>query len=365
MPTDDPFDVVAAHLAGLCRAGRFLSAGLARIDGAGEAVRVFGRTAPGGPVLTDPTLRLRMASISKAATARAVMATTRAMGVPLSTPVGEALDIALPGVTLDHLLGHLSGLTDHGGYVVDPPASVPDFVASTPGAISDARPGTFFRYANLNYVILGLVLDVLAGERFDRVLRREVLDPAGIGGGFNWAGVADRRALPVFQRHGDALTCEADGAVDPKADLIWRDGRAISLDGYRLGHDTMWFSPHAGLRMNVIEAARLARLLGADDDVARAQRQVRWRFDGSNGEDCGGLFTAFGAGVTIYDGHPRLPGRLTGHAGHALGFTGGAWFDHDTEAAWGYFLNGSPDMTDGQDEEAFYDPDEAFVMARL
>ncbi|MEM7491116.1 MAG: serine hydrolase, partial [Pseudomonadota bacterium] len=319
----------------------------------------------GGPALTDATLRLRMASISKAATARAVVAVARTERVPLATGVGEVIGINLPGVTLDHLLSHTSGLTDHGGYIVEPPASVAAFVADTPGVVSDAMPGTFFRYANLNYILLGMALEAMAGARFDAVLRREVLAPAGIGGGFNWAGVADRQALPVWQRRGDDLSCEADGRVDPGADLVWRDGRGVSLDGYRAGRDTTWFSPHAGLRMNVLEAARLAWLLGADDPVGREQGRVRWRFDGTNGEDCDGLFTAFGAGVTIYEGHSRIPGHLTGHGGHALGFTGGAWFDHGTGAAWGYFLNGAPDLSEGQDEEAFYDPDEAFVMARL
>ena len=42
-----------------------------------------------------------MASISKAATARAVVATARARSVPLSTPLGDILDIGLPAVTLE------------------------------------------------------------------------------------------------------------------------------------------------------------------------------------------------------------------------------------------------------------------------
>ncbi len=206
----------------------------------------------------------------------------------------------------------------------------------------------------------------MTGERFDAVLRREVLEAAGIGGGFNWAGVADRRPLPVWQRHGDRLTLQADAPdADWSADLIWRDGAGVSLDGYRIGRDTTWFSPHAGLRMNVAEAARLARLLASDDAAGREQRRERWRLDGANGEDCDGLFTRFGAGVTLYDGHDRIPGRLVGHAGHALGFTGGAWANLDTGVAWAYFLNGSPDLTEGQEEEAFYDMDEAAVMALL
>lgn len=117
--------------------------------------------------------------------------------------------------------------------------------------------------------------------------------------------------------------------------------------------------------MSVVEAARLARLLASDDDAGREQRRARWRFDGTNGEDCGGLFTAFGAGVTLYEGHPRIPGPLVGHGGNALGFTGGAWANTRTGEAWAYVLTGSADLTEGSEEEAFYVPEEAAVMARL
>lgn len=139
----------------------------------------------------------------------------------------------------------------------------------------------------------------------------------------------------------------------------------MALDGYRIGQDTTLFSPHAGLRMSVIEAARLARLLSSDDAVGRAQRRPHWLFDGRNGEDCGGLFTAIGAGVALYSDNPRIPGPLVGHATHALGFSGGVWANEASGAAWAYFLNGSADLTEGQDEEAFYDPDEAAIMAAL
>ena len=359
----DRYDAIAAHLAGLAApGGPFLAAGLARIgrDGS-EAARAIGHAAPGGPPFHDPTMRLRFASVSKAATARAVVACAPDLGADLR----DLLDWDRPpGLTLDRLLSHTAGLADHAGYVVDPPASVTAFVDAHPAC----RPGPpgFFRYANLGYVLLGMALERLAGRRFDAVLRETVLDPAGIGGGYNWAGVAERRPLALWQRRGDRLDLEADGPdADWAAPLLWRGGRGVPLDGYRIGRDSTWFSPHAGLRMSVIEAARLARLLASDDAVGRAQRAARWRFDGTNGEDCGGLFTAFGAGVALYDGHPRIPGPLVGHAGHALGFTGGAWANVATGEAWAYFLTGSADLTEGSDEEAFYAADEAWIMERL
>lgn len=187
--------------------GRFLNAGLARIGPDGqEAARVFGRIAPGGPVLDDPGLRLRMASISKAATARAALAS----GVDPGRDIRDILDGDAPApIALARLLSHTSGLTDHGGYIVELPASVTGFIDATPKAWS-GQVG-FFRYANLNFILLGRALERIEGRRFDAVLRDSVLAPAGMGGEFNWAGVADRRALPVWQRRVAALTCEADG----------------------------------------------------------------------------------------------------------------------------------------------------------
>ena len=360
---NESYEQICVHLNGLTASGKFLNAGVACVDVAGETSYVCGRMEPDGIALVDPTLRLRMASITKAATARAVVNCASRMKVSLGCPMSDFLAFAPEGITLAQLLSHTSGLTDHAGYIVDPPAPMSDLLAF-PGAVSGDIG--YFRYANLNYILLGLILERMTGRRFDRVLQEEVLGPAGTAGGFNWVGVTDRRALPVWQRRGDTMSQTADGpGTDWAADLVWRDGAGVTLANYRIGQDTTWFSPHAGLRMNVLEAARLARFLASDDATARKQRQVQWAFNGRNGEDCDGLFTHFGAGLTLYGGHDRIPGRLVGHAGHALGFTGGAWSNLETGIAWAYFLNGSADLTEGQDEEAFYDPDELAIMARL
>ncbi len=312
------------------------------------------------------TARMRVASISKMATASAIVASAALGRIDLDAEVAGLLDWhgapgALRGVRLRHLLSHTSGLTDHAGYIVDPPDSPLDLIARAPAAKAGTPPGRFFRYANLNYILAGIVLERAWNERFDRILRRLVLDPAHIGGGFNWAGVADGApVLPVAQWTGGALVVQADAPdADWGADLIWRNGRGVSLDGYRVGRDTTLFSPHAGLRASVLETARLARF------AAGAARNSEWRFDGANGVDCDGLFTAFGLGLTIYRDHPHIPGHLLGHAGHALGFTGGAWHDADDGATWAYALNGSPDLTEGSVDETFYSGVEAEVMARL
>ncbi len=347
-------DAIRAAIA----AGR-LGGGHARIGPGGEVeAMVAGRMAPDGPALTDPGLRLRMASISKAATARAACVLA-----------GEGLDLAAPvpglgTVTLAMLLDHTSGLTDRAGYIPERGESPLAFVAARPDAVSGRPPGTFFDYANLNYMVAGAVLEAATGERFDVLVRRLVLAPAGIGGGFNWAGVApaDRALrLGLWQRQGDRLVATADGPeFDADADAVWRD-RGVSLAGYVPGRDTTLLSPHAGLRMSVIEAARLARLFGEDSAAGRLQRRARWRWDAAarNGEPCGGLFPAFGLGLTFFGN------RLVGHAGNALGFAGGAWHDLATGVSHAWFLTGGADLTAEDGREAPYPPEERAIMERL
>ncbi|MFQ6547228.1 serine hydrolase domain-containing protein [Aestuariibius sp. 2305UL40-4] len=373
---DDPFDTICAHIEALTARPApegVLAGALARISPEGdERAAIFGRATPGGPPVEDAGVRVRVASISKAATARAVVETVLAGWLSLDEPLVEVIGwddapAQVRKVRIRHLLSHLSGLTDHGGYIVDPPGSVTAFIEATPTALSGDAPGMFFRYANLNYVLLGQVLEVVRGERFDSILRRLVLEPAGIAGGFNWAGVDERkRRLPLYQWTGGRLVLQVDGPeAEWDADLIWRDGAGQSLEDWRPGVQTSWFSPHAGLRMSVSEAARLARLIGRDDAAGRMQREVQWAHDGKNGEDGDGLFQRFALGLSVYEGHPRIPGKLVGHAGHALGFSGGAWFDQGSGTAWAYFLLGMPDLTEGQDEEAFYAEDELFILRQF
>ncbi|MGL4237602.1 serine hydrolase domain-containing protein [Tabrizicola sp.] len=358
----------------------FLNAGYAtiRADGRLDAVAVGRRTPDGSIPATDPNARLRMASISKAATARAVCALVVRGEMSLDATVTDALSWpARPAwlrqhpVTIRHLLNHTSGLTDAAGYLVDPGESLLQFIDANEKAVSGRQPGAYFAYANLNYVLLGHVMETVTRRRFDHILQDEVLTPAGIAGGFTWAGVPlPERAnrLPLYQRGKDGLTVQADADdADWHADIIWRGGRGHSFRDYRLGRDTSLLSPHAGLRMNVVEAARLARFLGDASPAGQLQREVSWRYDPSaaNGEDCDGLFTAFGLGLTIYESHPRIPGHLIGHAGHALGFTGGAWHNVDTGISHAYFLTGSRDETEGLDGEVFYGPGELALMQQF
>ena len=353
---------------------RYLNAALCRIgpDGQAEQIAMGRRTPDEATARTmDPDrMRVRVASITKAATAYIACALALQGGLDLDASLAEALDLRTdraPMPNVRHLLNHTSGLRDTGGYIAEPPLTVLDLLESARFGVTE--PGAYFEYCNLNFVLLGAIIERVAGDRFDRVMKRIVLDPIGARGGPNWVGVnATDRAdhLPLYQRHGTEWVLEADGdGAAWEATLIWRGGRGLSLADYRPGLDTGLMSPHAGLRLTVGEAARLARLIGSDTPAAQLLRRETWRFDGSNGSWCDGLFPAYGHGITLIQGDDRIPGRLAGHAGHALGFSGGIWVNRATGVASAYVLTGSADLTDGSDQEAFFPPEEVAILRQF
>jgi len=119
--------------------------------------------------------------------------------VPLASFAGLPVtggDDALARVTIRQLLAHRSGLPDyfsgtsHDGapnvfaLLVDNPARVwtrDDLFAYTRAHFAPiGAPGERFHYADTNYDLLGLVLEVLGGAPFHQVVRARVVDPLGL-----------------------------------------------------------------------------------------------------------------------------------------------------------------------------------------
>jgi CubicO group peptidase (beta-lactamase class C family) len=97
-------------------------------------------------------------------------------------------------ITLRMLLTHTSSLRDDAGYYWDAKLNVnlKDVLVAGGklhgnGAMwaANARPGAYFQYANLPWGVIGTVMERASGERFDRLMRRLVLDPMALRGGFH------------------------------------------------------------------------------------------------------------------------------------------------------------------------------------
>jgi CubicO group peptidase (beta-lactamase class C family) len=141
--------------------------------------------------------RFGMASASKAFTATAVMSLVDEGTLQLDTAVRGILHEDLPliddAVTIEHLLGHTSGIGDYldeegdweaDDYVLTVPvhelAETEAFVRAIDGFPQKFPPGDRFSYCNGGYMVLALVAERASGIPFHDLVATRVFAPAGL-----------------------------------------------------------------------------------------------------------------------------------------------------------------------------------------
>jgi CubicO group peptidase (beta-lactamase class C family) len=143
----------------------------------------YGHDSDGNPV-TERT-PMRIASMSKAFTAMAVMTLVDDGRISLDEPVAVRLpefrmaDERAGRITVRQLLNQTSGLSDT---TVDIDAaqattSLPDYVATLADGELAADPGSHYEYCNVNYDLAARLVEVASGQRFADYLARNVFTP--------------------------------------------------------------------------------------------------------------------------------------------------------------------------------------------
>jgi CubicO group peptidase (beta-lactamase class C family) len=244
-----------AYIASLLADGFPPSVSLAVVAPGGMLVQAYG----GRPSLVDETLatvagtRYDLASLTK------VVCTTT-----LVLRAAERGDLALddevvrwlprypePRTTLWHLLTHTSGLVDHVPFYLTGTGRGP-MEEALYGAATGPGPGEVVRYSDLNFMLLGWVLEACLGRSLDQSFAAEVAVPMGLEGtGF--------RPAPADRSLTAATELDGDQRLEPG--LVWgevHDGNAYYLGGV---------AGHAGLFAPLSDLARFVRALLAPDAV--------------------------------------------------------------------------------------------------
>lgn len=173
--------------------------GVVRVDRGDdvELLRAYGLADRRHRIAMAPDSQLAIASGSKAFTALAVMSLVGDGVLALSTTARSVLgdDLPLIGdtVTVEHLLGHRSGIGDYldeeaGNPISDYVLSVPvheltgteQFLPAVDGHPSVFAAGERFSYCNGGYIVLALIAERAAGVSFHDLVRRRVCAPAGL-----------------------------------------------------------------------------------------------------------------------------------------------------------------------------------------
>ena len=310
---------------------KFASDQLGRAKVSGLAHRPTMREA----TLDDP---VRIASISKLAVGVAVMRLVDKQVLDLDRDVSLYLGWRLvhpqfptQKITLRLLLSHQSGLKDDAGYFIPLDASLAELMAKPEAWDAGHAPGSYFRYANVNFPVIAAVMEAASGRRFDRIMTEEVFEPLAIPACYNWSGCKPgtaRTAITLYNPDGSVARDDWTASPDQCAYVPASDGRC-DIDLYLPGRNGSAFSPQGGMRISAGGLARLGQmLLNGGDGLLTPQSfaeltRAQWRFDGSNGDDDKGYFTAFGLGVQRIE---QPDGAVwIGHPGEAYGLRAGLW----------------------------------------
>lgn len=319
--------------------------------------------------IEDP---VRVASVSKMVTAIGVMKLVDEGRLDLNSDVSKWLGWPLRNpnfptqpITISMLLSHTSSVREH-----DDDYAIP-LGTSLQAAMADPRnwdgkhgpADHYFSYVNLNYPIIGSIIEKVTNERFDLWMKGNVLSPMKIDACFNWPTCSDAavaRAVELDDPVGKPLKDDLHGKR-PECPVLVKDAQPCDLRLWKIGENGALFAPQGGLRISVRGLSRIGQMLLnrgtldgvpvlSPESVDKLLTQV-WRFDGQNGQIDGGFYCSSGNGT--HELPNRLPGCadeigsggeiLLGHAGDAYGMKSGLWIDIRRGRGVAYFVTGIAD----------------------
>ena len=196
----------------------------------------------------------RIASISKSFTATSIMQLVDAGKVSLDEDVSNLIGFTVRNpkfpekvISLRLMLSHLSSINDSEGYfnldVIDPSKN-PNWMK----AYSDYAPGDSFLYCNLNYNMIGAILERASQQRFDDYVIQQVLKPLSLYGGYDVTKLDSSRFAYIYEYNTDSKKyTRSAGAYAVISEL---------KDNYQLGRTTPAFSPTGGMKISAPDLAK-------------------------------------------------------------------------------------------------------------
>ena len=343
------------------------------------------------PITRDT--RFRIASVSKQFTIFTLMQLVEAGKLRLDDDVSRYLGFSLRNpahpdtpITVRMLASHTSSLRDGKVYSIPPSVNVREFF--TPEgryyengdhfAPAEEAPGSYFCYANINYGLLGTIIEAVTGERFDRYQKKHILKELDTHADYVPGNLAKRdfaKLGTIYQKKDESghwnefgrWYGKADdyGGQQPKKDSIYlQNPYAEDIQGwfplkdYVPGTNATMLSPQGGLRISYEELTHCLEMLMNGGSYHGRQilspisiaemLRPQWQYDAAqkNGSTGGGTLLSYGLGeVQIAGNSTSRVNRahevdLVGHNGEAFGLLSGVFFRPGTKDGFVYIMNG-------------------------
>ena len=284
----------------------------------------------------DPETVYHWWSITKIVTATAIMQLQEQDALRLDDAVTRYLDffdVTYPSadsdtITIRRLLNHSSGLPEPGLKVMywthteqEPPVNQTQFLKSVLPAYSTLvfEPGAYTSYSNINYMVLGAIIEKVSGQSYENYIREHILSPLHMDH-------TDFVYTPVMAEDEAAGSHPLFDKMSPLVPFIaGKFYRGIHGDHYWFKHIYTKQTPPSGLIGPVTDAASfmIAFLNNGGSDSLRilSPKSVQSMLHDSYMKaehDDPAVFRRQGLGWQIYDHNGRFMIR---HEGGGVGFS--------------------------------------------
>ncbi len=266
-------------------------------------------------------------------------------------------------ITFRMLLNHTSSLQDGTGYdsflaatfnekKIPNISSIiqPNGFYYTSDIWLNRQPGTFFTYCNLNYGIIGTLIEKISGQRFDIYMKNEILYPLGISGNYNLNEIDSNNLATLYRG-------ENQNWKPQKDDYTINKPNPIDLTNYTIGNNALFLGPQGGLRISANDLVKLLKYIKSEGNLVanliskrtlKTMIKSEWQFKGNNGDTYNGFFKKYSLGLHKTNmnssdivNNPTTFADFIGHAGDAYGLISDAYFSKKLNFGFVIITNGS------------------------
>ncbi|WP_235524171.1 serine hydrolase [Pedobacter sp. Hv1] len=285
----------------------------------------------------------RIASISKSFSATSIMQLVEAKKLALDDDFSKLVGFKVRNpkypdkvITLKMVLSHTSSINDSKGYF-DLAVINADKSSDWAKCYNDYEPGTKYQYCNLNFNLIGAVIEKTTGQRFDNYVKQHILNPLQLDAGYCVDSLASSRFATLYEYSANPKKfTAAPAAYAPRREEI---------KNYTLGYSTPAFSPTGGMKISATDLAKYmtmhmnyGKYKGVKIISKKSAKLMQTKISDEEG---------YGLAIRTIDN--LIPNKiLKGHTGSAYGLYSAMFFEPNEKFGIVVITNGcNPIYADG------------------
>ena len=256
-------------------------------------------------------------------------------------------------ITIGMLLSHTSSIREgDGNYNIPYNHKISEFFSIDSeiyynNSYSKENAPGYFYYVNMNYCLLGTIIEIVSKERFDQYMINHILKPLNITGSFNIYEMPQDtldETGTIYKKLTDDKF-DINGKWTARMDDFTAGYPKADYSGYKIGTNGALYGPMGSLRISLTELTYLVHMFLNNGtynnnvilkkETVEKMFKIIWKFDekNKNGNDLDGYDYAYAGGPSIITNigknrlHEKKNLNFEGHTADAYGLFGGVFFD--------------------------------------